>query len=723
MDVTGMVNSLDLNNTAYYNNREVSWLGFNYRVIQEAFDKRNPLLERLRFLAIASSNLDEFFMVRVAGLKDQVKMNFNEPENKAGMTPTEQLIEIDKGNRDNVLKQYDQYHQLLRELEGHQFYFKSMDELSPENYMNIEKKFNYEILPTLTPLGIDAYRPFPKLSNKSLNIFVDVVTPLGEQKSAIVQIPALLNRIITLQNENKTIFVLLEDVITHFINRLFVGYEIKRTFTFRITRNADLTIHEDGAEDLLIEIEKFLKKRKSGAAVRLEIDTRFDETINGSFLQQELELEERDVYKINGPLDLTMLFQLTGIVQNKLPQLAFKPFEPCTPKSLGKSNIYEAALKKDLFFHHPYESFTPIVDFIKEASMDPNTLAIKQTLYRVSSDSPIIEALKNAAEAGKQVTVLVELKARFDEENNVHWAKMLEEAGCHVIYGMTHLKTHSKITLVVKKIGEEIVPYVHLGTGNYNDKTAKIYTDMGIITTNREIGHDAMNFFNYLSGYSEKPTYSKLHVAPFEIRDEFIEHIDQEIECHKQNGNGLIIAKMNSLTDKTVIKKLFEASQAGVKVNLIIRGICCLKPGIPGVSENIRVISIVGRFLEHSRIYYFYHNGEEKMYLSSADMMTRNMIKRVEILFPILDESIVQELKDFLQLQLSDNQKAREQDQYGVYHYVRNDAEPINSQEELVRRANTIERTYSKPAEVKHVPQMSKRSRLLGFVKDKLIKK
>ncbi|GGB02000.1 RNA degradosome polyphosphate kinase [Macrococcus hajekii] len=713
-------NQIDLNNKAYYNNREVSWVAFNYRVIEESMDIKNPLLERLKFLAIASSNLDEFFMVRVAGLKDQVKLNFTERENKTQMTPTEQLIEIDRNNRENVRIQYEQYQKLTKELESFQVFFKTPEELSPENYDMIKQKFEFEILPTLTPLGIDAYRPFPKLANKSLNIFVDVEDDSGEKKSAIVQIPALLNRVIEIKDDQRLIYVLLEDVITHFIGRLFSGFEVTRTFVFRITRNADLTIHEDGAEDLLIEIEKFLKKRKSGAAVRLEIDVRHDPTINGSFLTKELDIEERDIYKLDGPLDLTMLFQLTGRVAKKYPQLEFKSFTAAPPMSLNNRNIYEAAKERDIFFHHPYESFQPIVDFIKEASEDPNTLAIKQTLYRVSSDSPIIDALKNAAESGKQVTVLVELKARFDEENNVHWAKMLEEAGCHVIYGMTHLKTHSKITLVVKRENDELIPYVHLGTGNYNDKTAKIYTDMGIITTHKEIGQDAMNFFNYLSGYSEKPEYKKLHVAPFEIRDEFLDHIDQEIASHKENDNGLIIAKMNSLTDKAVIKKLFEASQAGVKVNLIIRGICCLKPGIPGVSENIRVISIVGRFLEHSRIYYFYHNGEERMYLSSADMMTRNMIKRVEILFPVLDEVIIARLKDSIALQLNDNLKAREQDSEGIYHYVKNEQEPTNSQEKLVQEAEQYKRSLVKKKEEPPRPLMSKRARLFDRVRARI---
>lgn len=699
---------IDLNNKEYYNNREVSWLKFNYRVIQEAMDKRNPLLERLRFLAITSSNLDEFFMVRVAGLKDQVKMNFSERENKTQMTPTEQLVEIDKYNRENTRLQYQYYFDMIKELEGQHVYIQTPYELLQHNYDCVSRIFETEILPILTPLGIDAYRPFPKLSNRSMNIFVDLETPSGEKKSAIVQIPALLNRIIEIKDDNRLIYILVEDIIMHFLDRLFTGNKVLSSFVFRITRNADLTIHEEGAEDLLIEIEKFLKKRKGGAAVRLEIDGRHSNHHRQEFLKQELEIEDRDIYMIDGPLDLTMLFALTGMIGKKYPQLEFKSYQPALPQSLGRRNIFELARERDIFFHHPYESFQPIVDFIKDASNDSNTRAIKQTLYRVSSDSPIIEALKEAAERGIQVTVLVELKARFDEENNVHWAKMLEEAGCHVIYGMTYLKTHSKITLVVKREQDKTVSYVHLGTGNYNDKTAKIYTDMGIITTNEQIGEDALNFFNYLSGYSEKPTYNRLHVAPFDIRDEFLDHIDQEIQSHKENGNGLIIAKMNSLTDKAVIKKLFEASQAGVKVDLIIRGICCLKPGIPGVSDNIRVISIVGRFLEHSRIYYFYHNGKEKMYLSSADMMTRNMIKRVEILFPVIDGDIINRLKDYLKLQLDDNQKAREQDSNGVYHYVRNDLDAINSQVILMREAKEYEQRLAPKKQYKPVTNKKK---------------
>ncbi|MCQ9301319.1 RNA degradosome polyphosphate kinase [Staphylococcus hyicus] len=681
-----MNTKIDINHPSYYNNREVSWLDFNYRVLQEACDPSNPLLEQLNFIAIGSSNLDEFFMVRVAGLKDQVKMGFDKPENKTQMTPLEQLAEIEKKNRKNVAFQYQRYNELIEELKAYDVYLSQPEDLSETLIERLETIFLNEILPTLTPLGIDAYRPFPKLNNKTLNIFVDIDTG-NEINSAIVQIPALLKRFISINEGNKHFIILIEDLICYFMGHLFQGYEILNTYTFRITRNADLTIHEDGAEDLLIEIERFLKERKSGAAVRLEIDHRSHPENNLDWLVDILELKEEDVYLTDGPLDLTMVFALVDHLSNKLKHLKYQRYTPQVPQSLGDNNIFDLAMKRDIFFHHPYESFDPIVDFIKEASEDPDTIAIKQTLYRVSSDSPIIDALKNAAENGKQVTVLVELKARFDEENNVHWARMLEDAGCHVMYGMTHLKTHSKITLIIKRIQGQLVPFVHLGTGNYNDKTAKLYTDMGIITTNSDIGKDAMSFFNYLSGYSIKPDYQQLNVSPYEIRDLFIERIDEEVQSHLKHGNGKMMMKMNSLTDKALIKKLFEASQAGVKIKLIIRGICCLKPGIPGVSENIEVVSIVGRLLEHSRIYYFYNNGNEKVYLSSADMMTRNMIKRVEILFPVLNPKIARRLVTYLELQLSDNQKGRYQDRYGVYHYMQNDQPPINSQEALMNEA------------------------------------
>lgn len=676
----------DINLPQYYNNRELSWLDFNYRVLQESYDKNNPLLEKLNFISIFSSNLDEFFMVRVAGLKDQVKMGYDKPENKAQMTPQEQLDAIKIKNTDYVNTQYQRYNELIKELANYDIEMVKPEDLSDALIEKLEQEFKLSVLPTLTPLGIDAYHPFPKLNNKSLNIFVDIDTE-DAINSAIVQIPSLIPRFLTLNEGTKQYVVMVEDVITYFINYLFTGYEVLNTFTFRITRNADLTIHEDGAEDLLIEIERFLKERKSGSAVRLELDCRTSEKENVEWLIDQLEIEDNDIYYLDGPLDLTFLFGLVDHLSHKLKYLTYEKYTPQPPKSLGNKNIYQLSLERDIFFHHPYESFEPIVDFIRQAADDPNTIAIKQTLYRVSKDSPIINSLKEAAENGKQVTVLVELKARFDEENNVHWARMLEDAGCHVIYGMTHLKTHSKIALVVKRINNELTSFVHLGTGNYNDKTAKLYTDMGIITTNKDIAEDAINFFNYLSGYSTKPEYNKLIVAPYDIRDVFIDRIDKEIRSHLQHGNGKIMMKMNSLTDKTIIEKLFEASQAGVKIQLIIRGICCLKPGIPGISENIEVVSIVGRLLEHSRIYYFHNNDEAHIYLSSADVMTRNMIKRVEILFPVEDKSIGQRLVNYMNLQLSDNQKGRYQDAQGVYHYVENNSSPLNSQSYLMQEA------------------------------------
>lgn len=699
----------DFNLPQYYNNRELSWLDFNYRVLQEAKDKNNPLLEQLNFISIFSSNLDEFFMVRVAGLQDQVKLGYNKPENKSQLTPLQQLKQIKIKNKKNVELQYMRYNELVDELRQYHVEIVKPEELPESLLPQLQSVFTKDILPTLTPLGIDAYHPFPKLNNKSLNIFVDIDTE-DAINSAIVQIPSLIPRFWSLNQGEKQYIIMVEDIITYFINDLFTGYEVLNTFTFRITRNADLTIHEDGAEDLLIEIERFLKERKSGTAVRLEVDGRHATNEDILWIMNQLEVQDEDVYFLNGPLDLTMLFDLVGHLSHKLNHLTYNKYVPQLPRDLGNENIFDVALKQDIFFHHPYESFEPIVDFIREAADDPNTIAIKQTLYRVSKDSPIINSLKVAAEKGKQVTVLVELKARFDEENNVHWARMLEDAGCHVIYGMTHLKTHSKISLVVKRINNTLTSFVHLGTGNYNDKTANIYTDMGLITTDKEIAEDAIKFFNYLSGYSVKPIYNKLIVAPFDIRDVFLERIECEIRAHRQHGNGHIIMKMNSLTDKDIILQLFKASCAGVKVQLIIRGICCLKPGVPGISENIEVVSIIGRFLEHSRIYYFHNNGDEKIYLSSADAMTRNMIKRVEILFPIENKSIAKRLLDYLQLQLSDNQKGRYQDQYGNYHYINNSASPLNSQAYLMKEAtecglefkNEITQPLGLPVNSKH---------------------
>lgn len=660
----------------YYNNRELSWLAFNERVLEEAEDEQNPLLERLKFLAIFSSNLDEFFMVRVAGLQDQVRAGFYKPENKSGLTPKEQLAKIAERTQALVRRQTEIFHHLIDDLlPEHNVRIAKMKEINPEQRRFVNELFEETIFPVLTPVAVDAYRPFPTLLGKTLNLLVmleqENAEPENREKVAIVQVPSVLERFIQIPSkEGETVIVLLEDVITSQIDKLFYGYTVKSSQAFRLTRNADLTIHEEGARDLLVEIEKELKKRKWGVGSRLEVrDGEMDDDVL-AYLLEEFEIEESDVFKIDGPLDLTFMFSFVKAISLGREHLLYESFIPQPPLDLqSDEDIFEKALQQDLFFHHPFESFVPIVDFVTEAAEDPTVLAIKQTLYRVSGNSPIIHALKQAAENGKQVTVLVELKARFDEENNVHWARELEQAGCLVIYGMNNLKTHSKITLVVRRRHGKIERFVHLGTGNYNDATAKIYTDMGIITSEKEFGIDATNFFNYLSGYTEKPEFHHLVVSPYDIRDEFIRLIDREIELHKEFGNGFIRAKMNSLTDKDLMMKLYEASIAGVKVELIIRGICCIRPGIPGISENIQVTSIVGRFLEHSRIYWFHHNGENKIYLSSADMMTRNMIKRVEILFPVYSTEAKNRIMDIMNTQLKDTAKARIQDANGRYHY------------------------------------------------------
>ncbi|KOP79257.1 polyphosphate kinase [Lysinibacillus sp. FJAT-14745] len=680
----------------YYNNRELSWLAFNERVLEEAEDVNNPLLERLKFLAIFSSNLDEFFMVRVAGLQDQVRAGFHKPENKSGLTPKEQLAKIAERTQALVRRQTEVYRHLIYDLlPQHNVHIADIKDLNSTQKAFVNEMFAETIFPVLTPVAVDAYRPFPTLFGKTLNLLVllekDEADMENRERVAIVQVPSVLDRYIKVPSaDGETVIVLLEDVIVAHIEKLFYGYSVKSAQAFRLTRNADLTIHEEGARDLLVEIEKELKKRKWGVGSRLEVrEGEMSEEVL-TYLLDEFEIEETDVFHIDGPLDLTFMFSFVKGISVGREHLEYESFIPQPPLDLqSDENIFEKALQQDIFFHHPYESFAPIVDFISEAAVNPNVLAIKQTLYRVSGNSPIIQALKFAAENGKQVTVLVELKARFDEENNVLWAKQLEQAGCLVIYGMNNLKTHSKITLVVSRRNGKIERFVHLGTGNYNDATAKIYTDMGIITTDKEFGIDATNFFNYLSGYTEKPTFNHLVVAPFDIRDEFIKLMDEEIACHKKYGNGFIRAKMNSLTDKDLMMKLYEASIAGVKVELIIRGICCIRPGIPGISENITVTSIVGRFLEHSRIYWFHHNGENKVYLSSADMMTRNMIKRVEILFPVYASEAKARIINIMNTQLEDTAKARIQDSNGKYHYKEFDRseDPINSQEIFLKDA------------------------------------
>ncbi|EXJ23013.1 Polyphosphate kinase [Alkalibacterium sp. AK22] len=652
----------DIEHPDYYQNRELSWLDFNARVVEEATDDSNPLLEQLKFLAIGSSNLDEFYKIRVAGLQDQLKMGVMEKDTKKQWSPKKQLQEITAKNRQNVARQYSLFDEKKEQLKTRGVFFKRVQDLGKKDYTKARNLFVKEIEPAVTPYGIDAYRPFPHLSDGVLHLFV-TLTKGGQDYTAIIPVPARLARLHSIDSDAHTYLLMTEDIIQSFLPDVFHGYEVSCSFAFRITRNADLEIQEEGADDLLSVIEDYLEKRKNGMAVRLEIQQPadgIDIEAEISVLKKALSIKQRDIYVLNGPIDLTLLFEGVDLLKDKHITDTYVPFEPYLPDTYKRKSVHELADRFDLFFHHPFDSFEPVIRFVQEAAKDPATVSIKQTLYRVSRDSPLIEALKSAAKNGIQVTVLVELKARFDEANNVHWAKELEESGAHILYGVKALKTHSKATLIVKKSSSGFRRYVHLGTGNYNEQTARLYTDMGLITTNKEITQDVFTFFNYLSGYVEDPHYHHLRVSPFDIRDMFIEHIEKEIRLHKQFGSGHIIAKMNSLTDKKMLLKLYAASQAGVKIELIVRGICCLIPGIPGVSDNITVRSVIGRFLEHSRIYYFNHNGEENLYLSSADMMTRNMIKRVEIAFPVLDPKRKSHILSILKLYLYDNSKAWE---------------------------------------------------------------
>ncbi|HLR91741.1 MAG TPA: polyphosphate kinase 1 [Atopostipes sp.] len=680
---------MDINEPKFYQNRELSWLDFNDRVIVEALDERNPILEQLGFLSIGSSNLDEFMRVRVAGLVDQYKFGVAKKDSKKNWGPKKQLEEITKKNRKIVAKQYEIYHQKMKEIEEIGYYIADPNDL-PQNYLNeIRDIFRQQIEPAITPYGIDAYRPFPHLHDGALQIFAHLEKD-NEPYAVIMPISPLLDRYHILspdENGNQPV-VFVEDIIKFYLNELFIGYSVSESFTFRVTRNADLEIQEEGAEDLLEVIEDYIERRKNGMAIRLEVDFRTpNEKLEDDiyFLKETLELHDDDVYYIAGPLDLTFLSDFKEDAAQEHPDLVYPDFTPYYPAVLEDESIFTVLDRQDLFLHHPYDSFDSVVEFIQGAALDERTVSIKMTLYRVSEDSNLVQSLIKAAKSGIQVTVLLELKARFDEQHNVILAKEMEEAGIHILYGVRDLKTHSKITLITKKMRHGFKRYVHLGTGNYHEKTAKQYTDMGILTSNELMAQDAMDFFNYLSGYSIQPDYHHFYVSPYKIRDAFIDKIDREIENQKKYDNGHIMIKMNSFTDKVLINKMYEASQAGVKIDFNIRGICCLIPGIPGVSENIHVRSIVGRFLEHSRVYNFYNNGENDLYLSSADMMTRNMEKRVEIAFPVLDKRIKEEVLDTLQLFFSDNTKAWVLNEDEIYHKLspQNGEKPISVQHAL----------------------------------------
>ncbi|PLZ06210.1 polyphosphate kinase 1 [Fischerella thermalis] len=682
-----IVKTINFNDSQYYFNRELSWLEFNRRVLHEALDHRTPLLERLKFTAIFSSNLDEFFMVRVAILKDQVQALLSQ-RTPDGRTPQEQLEAIAQLLRPMVVEQHHLFEKVLRkEMASHGIHLLNYPDITREQRFYLEELFKQRIFPVLTPLAVDPSHPFPLMANLSLNWAVVVKDPVtGEEKFARVKVPNILPRFIALPKELETqngklnhwTGIPIEQVVAHNLDALFPGMIIKEYHLFRLTRKADISVVEEEADDLLLAIQQELRGRHfRGSVVRLEIQPSMPKSVR-KMLMQEMELSASDIYEIDGLINLKDLMSFMAL---PLPELKDKPWTPVIPSRLRHfhqpsnisqldeaENIFSVIQQNDLLVHHPYESFSASVEqFIAQAARDPQVLAIKMTLYRTSGDSEIVSSLISAAESGKQVAALVELKARFDEENNINWAQKLEKSGVHVVYGLVGLKTHTKIVLVVRQEGERICRYVHIGTGNYNPKTAKLYTDLGLLSCREELGADLTDLFNYLTGYSCQNYYRKLLVSPVTMRDRMIALIRREIE-HSQNGEkGRIIAKMNSLVDSQIIATLYEASQAGVEIDLIIRGICCLRPGVPDVSANIRVISIIGRFLEHSRIFHFHNNGHDEIYIGSADWMPRNLDRRVEAVTPVEDPKILQNLQNILEIMLADNRQAWELKSDGSY--------------------------------------------------------
>lgn len=655
----------------YYLNRELSWLAFNERVLEEAVDPNNPLLEKLKFLAITSSNLDEFFMIRVAGLKHQQE-NGIERRDIANMTPAEQLRHISERCQALVARQYGYLKQILAELEKEKLYFIRPEQASAAQMRWLKEYFRREVFPVVTPMAVNPSHPFPFLASKSLNLALlleknekadDLDDDDIDVKTAIVPVPSVLPRIVALPEEpeepGKKSFVLLEDVIRYFGQQLFVGYDILEARVFRLTRDADLDIDEEDIKDLVVEVERQLRKRQKGEAVRLEFEAGTSRFMQ-RFMVRSTNLEKGDLYEIDGPIDLTMYFGFCGIKgYDRLRYPEAHPRRPWSSIQMGDGNIFDMIRQKDMLIHLPYESFNDsVVKFVSAAAEDKDVLAIKQTLYRVSSDSPIIRALEKAAQNGKQVTVLMEVKARFDEANNILMARRLEKAGAHVIYGLVKLKTHSKCTLVIRREKDGIRRYVHVATGNYNASTAKLYTDLGLLTCSDTFGMDASAFFNLLSGYSDPPMWNSFLVAPLNLRERCVKFIDREIQFAKEGEPAHMIIKMNSLLDKEMIAKLYEASAAGVKIELIVRGICVLIPGIPGLSDHITVRSLVGRFLEHSRVFWFANGGREELYIGSADWMPRNLNDRVELMVPVEEPELMARLKKMLDIELADNQKA-----------------------------------------------------------------
>ena len=653
-------------------NRELSWLEFNQRVLEEARDQRHPLLERVKFLSIVSSNLDEFFMIRVAVIKEQVVADVAE-YSPDGRTPLQQL----KAIHERVSRMLSEmsacfWEDLHPKLRAAGIHLLRPEELSEEDCKKLSDLFAREIFPVLTPLAFDPGHPFPYISNLSLSLAVVVAGPTGEERFARVKVPAVLPRLVQIPNgdqqDHTFRYVWLEDVIAQNLGMLFPGMTVKESYAFRLTRNADIEIQEDEAADLIRSVEESIRMRRFGSVVRVGVQSTMPSRIR-DILVENLEVTQDDVYQLMPPLGMSHLMALLKVPRPELKDAPYYPHSPI-PEEEG-DDIFSVIRRGDIVLHHPYDSFMPVVQFIRSAVADPNVLAIKQTLYRIGKESPLIPLFIEAAENGKQVAVLVELKARFDEENNIGWAKQLERAGVHVVYGLVGLKTHAKLALVVRKEQDGLHRYVHLGTGNYNPFTARIYTDLSYFTCREDISSDASEVFNFLTGYSKREGFRKLAVAPINLRERFTATVQREIDHARHGQAGHIILKMNSLTDVKIMEKLYEASMAGVKVDLFVRGICCLRPGVKGVSENIRVVSIVGRFLEHSRVFYFANNGKPELYLSSADIMARNLDRRVELMFPVEDPAIAEIIKSqVLETGLQDNQHARLLHPDGRYHPI-----------------------------------------------------
>lgn len=681
-----------------YINRELSWLEFNDRVLREGMSSDVPLMERLKFLSIVSSNLDEFFMIRVAGLKQAAALA-NRPD-FSGMTPREQLTAIAIRTHRMVAEQSQAIREVAGTLVPHGLSLMEIQEVTTEQKRFLRSYFASNILPVLTPLGVEELDPPPLLPGLKLYLAL-LLKPekssaedgdQGQTKVAVVPVPGGLSQFVTVPTSNKSVcLVRLEDVLSDNISALFSGYQIEARILFRVTRDADVTVDEEDAAELIEAMEAAIVARRRQAVVRLVMSARPDPRLK-AWLVESMKVTQEDVYEVEGMLDPTSLMQVA--TRPGFDELKYPEWPPQPARDLaGHADLWEVLQEQDVLLFHPYESFDPVIQLVNQAADDPNVLAIKQTLYRTSGDSPIVGALARAAEKGKQVTVLVELKARFDEAKNVQWARRLEDAGCYVIYGIAGFKTHAKALLIVRRESHRIRRYLHLSTGNYNDRTARLYTDCGLLTSDSDLTGDAAAFFNLLTGYSQAVGWNKLAIAPTGMRQRFLDLIDREIQASTPDRPGLIMAKVNSLHDRKICKALYEASCAGVRIQLNVRGICCLRPGVPRVSENIEVISIVDRYLEHARIFYFLNGGHEEVYMSSADWMIRNLDKRLELLFPVQQENLKRRLISILTTYFADSVKARRLHADGHYEMVHRSGDPVRAQERFYREAVEASKT------------------------------